>query len=299
MTAGNDNQTGVKDFPAEGGIIRIRPAQRTDEDALADLAYRSYKDRFFNDAVTDQLGGSLKIFPDLIPDDENGTGQNRAFFAAYWTEAMAKLEDKDGFYCTVAEFITDGDRKGDILGFVKGYGGALEQELFTLYEAENTRRKSSALTDDFNTKAAKQTPVDLPQAEEIAELGSLYIDPACRKSGIGRLLTQRYAQDMQAKGYTAMTTRCYKENNSQRFFEKMGAELFSDCPIPQQFEKADGTRGDLTLPGETLFWNTSQLTVLATEDVLSLQTGQKIGDAPAQADNRRATRNNTRRKGLK
>jgi len=276
MTAGNDNKTEVQDFSAEGGIIRIRPAQRTDEDALADLAYRSYKDRFFNDTVTDRLGGSLKIFPALIPDDENGTGQNRAFFASYWTEAMAKLDDKDGFCCTVAEFIADGDTKGDILGFVKGYGGALEQELFDLYEAENIRRKSTALSDDFNTKAAKQNPVDLPQPEKIAELGSLYIDPACRKSGIGRLLTQRYAQDMRDKGYTAMTTRCYKENNSQRFFEKMGAELFRDCPIPQQFEKADGTRGDLTLPGETLFWNAQQLKALTAADILTLEKGQKV-----------------------
>ncbi|TNE27618.1 MAG: GNAT family N-acetyltransferase [Alphaproteobacteria bacterium] len=297
MTAGNDNKTGVQIFPAEGGNIRIRPATRTDEDALADLAYRSYKDRFFNDAVTDQLGGSLKIFPDLIPDDENGTGQNRAFFASYWTEAMAKLEDKDGFCCYVAEFIADGSATGEIMGFVKGYGGALEQELFDLYAAENTRRKSSALTDDFNSKAAKKNPVDLPQAEKVAELGSLYIDPVCRKSGIGRLLTQRYAQEMRDKGYTAMTTRCYKENNSQRFFEKMGAELFDNCPIPQQFEKADGTRGDMTLPGETLFWNEQQLKALATEDVLSLQTGQKIGDALAQTDNRRAAQNNQRRNG--
>lgn len=291
----NDNQAAAQNFPAEGGIIRIRPAARSDESALADLAYRSYKDRFFNDAVTDRLGGSLKIFPDLIPDDENGTGQNRAFFAAYWAEAMAKLDDKDGFLCYVAEFIADGDTKGEIMGFVKGYGGALEQELFELYEAENTRRQSSVLTDDFNTKAAKQKPVDLPQPEKIAELGSLYIDPACRKSGIGRLLTQRWAKEMQGRGYTAMVTRCYKENNSQRFFEKMGAELFSDCPIPQQFEKQDGTRGDLTLPGETLFWNAQQLKALATEDVLSLQTGQKIGDVSAQADNCRIARGNQRR----
>ena len=278
MTAGNDNQTGVKDFPAETGIIRIRPAQRGDEAALADLAYRSYKDRFFNDAVTDKIGGSLKIFPDLIPDDENGTGQNRAFFAAYWAEAMSKPEGKDGFCCIVAEFIADGNTQGDIMGFVKGYGGALEQDLFDIYEQENTRRKSEKLTDDFNKNAAKKAPVDLPQPEKIAELGSLYIDPACRKSGIGRLLTQCWAQEMQSRGYQAMVTRCYKENNSQRFFEKMGAELFSGCPIPQQFERGDGTRGDLTLPGETLFWSAQQLKSLATENVLALQTGQKIGD---------------------
>lgn len=285
----NDNQAAAQNFPAEGGIIRIRPAARSDESALADLAYCSYKDRFFNDTVTDKLGGSLKIFPDLIPDDENGKGQNRAFFAAYWAEAMAKLEDKDGFCCYVAEFIADGSTTGEIMGFVKGYGGALEQELFDLYEAENKRRKSSALTDDFNSKAAKKKPVDLPQAEKVAELGSLYIDPACRKSGIGRLLTQRYAQEMRDKGYTAMTTRCYKENNSQRFFEKMGAELFSGCPIPQQFERGDGTRGDLTLPGETLFWNEQQLKALATEDVLTLKKGQKIGDMFVQAVNHRST----------
>lgn len=272
----NDNRKTVRDFSTEGGIIRIRPAQRRDESALADLAYRSYKDRFFNDAVTDKIGGSLKIFPDLIPDDENGTGQNRAFFAAYWAEAMAKLDDKDGFLCYVAEFIADGDTNGDVLGFVKGYGGALEQDLFDIYEAENARRKSSTLTDDFNTQATKKNPVDLPKPEKIAELGSLYIDPACRKSGIGRLLTRRWAQEMQSRGYTAMVTRCYKENNSQRFFEKMGAELFTACPIPQQFERGDGTRGDLTLPGETLFWNATQMGALAVTDILALEKGQSV-----------------------
>ncbi|TVQ82265.1 MAG: GNAT family N-acetyltransferase [Micavibrio sp.] len=254
----------VEDFKTEGGKIRIRPARRSDEAALADLAYRSYKDRFFNDAVTDRLGGSLKVFPELIPDDENGTGQNRAFFAAYWAEAIEKLDEKDGFLCYVAEFIADGEMTGCIRGFVKGYGGALEKDLFEIYEKENTRRKSEKLTDDFNKSAAKKAPVDLPQAEKIAELGSLYIDPACRKTGIGKVLTQRWAREMRARGYTAMVTRCYKENNSQRFFEKTGAELFSDCPIPQQFNTASGKRGNLTLPGETLFWSAAQLKALAT-----------------------------------
>lgn len=291
-------------YKTQNGSITLRKARQDDEDVLSDLAYRAYKDRFFNDAVTDQYGGSLKIFPALIPDDQNGSGQNRAYFERYWAEAMPRLNTTDNgpeFNCYVADFTPDDGGPTQIIGFIKGDITPLDDDLYQIYCRENEKRKKQSLQDDFNLQSAKQPPIDLPATPDlIAELGSLYIAPDYQYTKVGRALTQIYTQDMQSRGYETMVTRCYSENNSQNFFAKMGAVPFSNCPIPQNFEKSDGTQGALTLPGETLFWSAPQMDALARADVLALASGEKVTSNTTQSTNTKQPEKQkpSRRKGL-
>ena len=60
--------------------ILIRLATPNDEKQLAELAYKSYVDRYFNDEVTNKYGASLKVYPELIPDEQNDPGQSRSTF---------------------------------------------------------------------------------------------------------------------------------------------------------------------------------------------------------------------------
>lgn len=255
--------------------LLIRSAQPDDKDTLSALAYRAYKNRFFDDGVTDKVGGSLKKFPELVPDDQNGTGQNRAYFQKYWDSAMLRLNDQNAdpeFTCYVAELIEDDGSTGPIIGFIKGDSGDLDNDLYSDYETENEKR----LQQQFNACAKKQ-PIALPDSPaRIAELGSLYIDPDYQFTKVGRALTQQFTQNMLDRGYDAMVTRCYSENNSQRFFEKMGADLFTTCDIPQTYENGTGTQNDMTLPGETLYWSKAQMTALTQTDIMALPRGQKV-----------------------
>ena len=99
--------------------IIIRRARKEDENELAALAYRAYYDRFFNPAVTDKNGASLRLYPELVPDEQKDTGQSASTFRDYWAKAMPKLDSDDQtFICYVAEAQTPQGRK--IVGFRKG-----------------------------------------------------------------------------------------------------------------------------------------------------------------------------------
>jgi len=269
--------------------LLIRSAQPEDKNTLSALAYRAYKNRFFNDEVTDKVGGSLKKFPDLVPDDQNGTGQNLAYFQKYWDSTMPRLNDENAdpeFTCYVAELLQEDGTSGPIIGFIKGDSGSLDSDLYSDYEKENEKR----LQQQFNACAKKQ-PIALPDSPtRIAELGSLYIDPNYQFTKVGRALTQTFTVDMLNRGYDAMVTRCYSENNSQGFFEKMGADLFTTCDIPQTFENGKGTQGDLTLPGETLYWSKAQMTALTQTDVMALPRGQRVEASPEKTRQRNQTK---------
>ena len=96
--------------------IIIRRARKEDENELAALAYRAYYDRFFNPAVTDKNGASLRLYPELVPDEQKDTGQSASTFRDYWAKAMPKLDSDDQtFICYVAEAQTPQGRK--IVGF--------------------------------------------------------------------------------------------------------------------------------------------------------------------------------------
>jgi hypothetical protein len=282
--------------------VTIRLARVEDQQALATVHWAAYTDRFFNDKTAKQVksdgsarGGSLREYKDLIPDEKEGTGQCLKYFQTYWEDKMKKLNSSDPstrFYCFVAEI----DSK--IVGFVKGFGGELEGELYKDYKDANQRSKdfenSGWKTDGefccssskFSSAPAKSIK-NWPSASEMAELGSLYILPGYQRENIGRLLTQRYAQEMQKLGYKRMVTCCYKYNDSQQFFAKMGARLFTSCKIPNPYRKANGEQGVCEILGASLYWSSKKFQALCKEDVLTLQSNQRIGQRTKEADRKK------------
>ena len=151
------------------GQLVIRRATRNDEKELAELAYVAYFDRFFNDAVTDKFGASLKVYPELIPDEENDTGQSRSTFADYWNKAMQNLNNpQKQFLCFVAEIQSSEGSK--IVGFRKGYAAPLEPDEYALYQKENTRRNLLRKKYAYQRRNVSEdlSPINLPAYEKIA-----------------------------------------------------------------------------------------------------------------------------------
>lgn len=262
---------------ANGGII-IRRATRKDEQELAELAYTAYYDRFFNDAVTDKYGASLKVYPELIPDEENDTGQSRSTFAEYWRKAMQRLDaDKEPFLCFVAEAQTPDGPK--IVGFRKGYAAPLEREEFELYQKENIRRSLLRKKYAYQRRNVDEDLrfINLPAYERIAGSSSLYIAPEYKRMRIGERLIRRYAQEILKMGFEGMVTSCYIKNDSRYFLQSMGGDNFIPCPIPCSYRKPDKSLGICNIDGLMCLWDKDALQKLAgTTENRNLRNTGKI-----------------------
>ena len=261
---------------ANDGIV-IRRAERKDEQELAELAYIAYYDRFFNDAVTDKYGASLKVYPELIPDEEKDTGQSRSTFADYWRKAMQRLDAPENpFLCFVAEAQTPSGPK--IVGFRKGYAAPLEPEEFELYQKENIRRSILRKKYAYQRRNVDEDlrPINLPDYDKIAGSSSLYIAPEYKRMRIGERLIRRYAQEVLKMGFEGMVTSCYVKNDSRYFLQSMGGDNFIPCPIPCTYRKPDKSLGICNIDGLMCLWDKEGLQKLAgtTGNQLSRNTGK-------------------------
>lgn len=246
------------------GKIVIRKACPEDEAELAELAYRSYYDRFFNDEVTNKYGASLKVYPELIPNEEKDTGQSRSTFREYWAKAMPQLNAKENrFLCFVAEVQTqEGSR---IVGFRKGFAAPLEEEEYQRYTKENRKREIIRNKNNYYdiTTYDDLRSIPLPQKNKIAGSSSLYIDPAYKRFGLGSKLIQRYAQEVLKLGFKGMMTSCYVKNDSQKFLKAQGGDYFIKCNIPVTYKKEDGTSAICNIDGLMCLWGEDSLKKLA------------------------------------
>lgn len=246
------------------GQLVIRRATRNDEKELAELAYVAYFDRFFNDAVTDKFGASLKVYPELIPDEENDTGQSRSTFADYWNKAMQNLNNpQKQFLCFVAEIQSSEGSK--IVGFRKGYAAPLEPDEYALYQKENTRRSLLRKKYAYQRRNVSEdlSPINLPAYEKIAGSSSLYILPQYKRMRIGEKLIRRYAQEVLKLGFEGMVTSCYVKNDSKYFLQAMGGKNFIPCPIPCSYRKPDKSLDICNIDGLMCLWDKEGLQKLA------------------------------------
>ncbi len=245
------------------GIV-IRRATRNDEKELAELAYVAYFDRFFNDEVTNKYGASLKVYPELIPDEKKDTGQSRSTFADYWRKAMKNLDNPQRpFLCFVAEVQTSQGPK--IVGFRKGYAAPLEPDEYALYEKENTRRAILRRKYAWQGRVSEEDlrPINLPAYEKIAGSSSLYIAPQYKRMRIGERLIRRYAKEVLRLGFEGMVTSCYVKNDSRYFLQAMGGDYFIPCPIPCTYRKADRSLDVCSIDGLMCLWDKPALQKLA------------------------------------
>lgn len=244
--------------------IVIRKARREDEAELAELAYRSYYDRFFNDEVTRKYGASLKVYPELIPNEQKDTGQSRSTFQEYWAKAMPQLDAKENrFLCFVAEIQTAQGSK--IVGFRKGYAAPLEDAEYQRYVNENRKRELIRKKNNYFgiTTYNDIRPIPLPEKSKIAGSSSLYIDPAYKRYGLGSKLIQRYAQEVLKLGFKGMMTSCYVKNDSQKFLRAQGGDFFIKCDIPVAYKKEDKTTAVCNIDGLMCLWGEESLKKLA------------------------------------
>ena len=248
--------------------IVIRRAEKKDEAALAELAYRAYFDRFFNPKVTDKAGASLRIYPELVPDEKQDTGQSLSTFRDYWRKAMPKLDQKDGgFICYVAELKS---AKGNrIVGFRKGYAAPLEEAEYQRYVRENKKRLLLNKRNDYYgiDPYDDLRPIPLPAKEKIAGSSSLYIDPAFKREGLGRRLIQTYAKEVLQRGFEGMMSSCYIYNDSQKFLRSVGGDFFIRCDIPVVYKKQDKSSDIYNIPGLMCLWDKAALQKLAQKSV--------------------------------
>ena len=249
--------------------IIIRKAKLEEFDyILPDLVARAYGDRFFNDSTIKNSGerilekeglkfptnsgkddefleysGSLSVPFSCLKPQSNGAGQSFESFRSYWSE---KKRDA-AFRAYVAEF------DGEIVGFVKGN--------FDYVDCAN----------DF-------PDASLPETDKIISLGSLYIDPNCRRSGIGTDLVKCYMREalkekVKCNGFV---TDCYWRNNSQYFFNKLGASSVGFCNIPDIYLDENLERRTQNIVGEVMFWSKENIDKLLSNSII--KSGEILAD---------------------
>lgn len=220
----------------------IRPVIQSDLGRVARLAFETYYKRFFctetiNARTGKPYGGPLAAeFPELA------TGQNLQWFSDYWTGFMPGLTEPDPLNRNYA-FVAECRESRKILAFIKGDGKSVEGNLY------NDLKQAGLIQGVAN--------------DEICELGSIYIDFEEQRRGLGRSLTQRYAQAMYQLGYKDMVTRAYAKNDSPDFFRKMGACGQITCTIPNGYYDSNGQKNSVDIPGICLVWTPQNFKKLA------------------------------------
>lgn len=225
-------------------------------DILPRVAFKAYSDRFYNkEAIKKhaeiirikegldkkikgeteeeflEYGGCLSIPYTKLSPKANGEGQSLLSFKKYWND---KIEDfkKGKFKVFVAEI------DGKVIGFVKGTFDEVDKKDFPDCDLSN---------------------------KKIFSLGSLYVLPNCRKNGVGTLLTKKWIKNLliECPECEGMLTECYWRNNSQYFFNKLGAKSIGFCNIPDIYLNSKLQHSIQNITGEVMFWNRDKLDLLA------------------------------------
>lgn len=235
---------------------------------LPTVAFKAYYDRFYNietikknvDIIRQaeseivkyneteeeflEYGGCLSIPYTKLSPKVNGAGQSLLSFTKYW---LSKIKDfQDGkFKVFVAEI------NGKIVGFVKG------------------------TFDEINKKDFPDC--QLAEDKKICALGSLYILPSCRKKGIGTMLTKEYIKNLlkESPNCDGMLTECYWRNNSQYFFNKLGATSIGFCNIPDLYLNEQLELATQNITGEVMFWDRNKLDLLANNRFTNKEYNRK------------------------
>jgi predicted N-acetyltransferase YhbS len=243
-------------------IIRAAKAEEFDS-ILPTLAAIAYQDRFFNEESVARSGamileregicfpepkkeefleysGSLSVPFSVLKPQISGAGQSLLSFAKYWQEKKQDFLDEK-FKVFVAEI------DGQIVGFVKGNFDYVD------------------CTADFPEIS------ELNGQQQICSLGSLYVNPNFRRTqGIGTKLVQKWISELlkEKPDCQGMLTDCYWRNNSQYFFNRMGAESIGFCDIPDSYLDEYLKRQTQNIVGEVMFWTREKLDNLI--DIISI-----------------------------
>jgi len=238
-------------------IIREAKAEEFDS-VLPKLATKAYQDRFFNEESIKKSGeiileqeklsfpktenpeeerinreefleysGSLGIPFSVLRPQENGAGQSLLSFMEYWQSKKEDFKEKK-----FKAFVAEVDSK--VVGFIKGN--------FDYVDFEK----------DFSEIK------ELQNQQKICSIGSLYVDPEFRRTqGIGTQLVQKWTAELLRKkpNCEGMLTDCYWRNNSQYFFNRLGAVSIGFCDIPDTYLNKTLTRQTQNIVGEVMFWN--------------------------------------------
>jgi len=256
----------------DGRRAIIRSAKpREFEEQLPKLASCSYQDRFYNDetALKETLfleekgelqalkekgelqredllreGGSLTVYPEMVPNKETGEGQSLESFKRYWQEKREEFERGD-FFCFVVE---DFETK-ELLGFTKGSRRSLDEESFGNLAEQNTEFAALDRTKVF-------------------EIGSTYVDPEAQRLGVGGVLRKAFMKDFLEKcpDCQGAVVTSYEKNTSQFFNAKMGADYLGKTLISDTYlalESGKLTRAVCEIPGETMFWSGDKVKAIA------------------------------------
>lgn len=257
-------------------IIREAKAEEFDV-ALPALATRAYQDRFFNEEGITRSGemvlrqeqlsflkprtleeekttkeefleysGSLSIPFSVLRPQENGAGQSLLSFTRYW---QSKKEDflSGKFKAFVAEI------DGKVVGFMKG-------------------------TFDYVDFATDFPAIpEFANRQNIAVATSIYVDPNFRRiQGIGTKLVQKWFYELlkEKPDCQGKISDCYWRNNSQYFFNKLGAKSIGFCNIPDMYLDESLTRQTQNIVGEVMFWDREAMEKLVSAS--KLESGQTL-----------------------
>ena len=215
--------------------ISIRPLRNDPDEicAVADLQCRTYRRQFYDPAGP--LKGELGLRFPMLRQYENSE-----CFLTTWKKLayLTTKLDTEG-YAFVA-FAKGANDKDVPVGFVKNSQWEAGADLCNnLTSFANVRRMA-----------------------DVAELGSIYVDPDWQGSGIGAFLVAKFAKEARMRGYRQLVTRAYEKNTSPVFFvAKTGAKQLGSCDIPYGYSfdllNVAGLKRDQmpnSIPGVWLFW---------------------------------------------
>ncbi len=214
--------------------FKIRKITINDEKPIAELAFETYYKRFFckksiNPDTGKVYGGPLaEEFPELKK------GQNIQWFYDYWREFIKGVSEKNIKKRNYA-YVAECNKTGKLLGFIKGNGEALEENIYKEMQKKQIIKELSR--------------------EEICEMASIYISFDAQRLGVGSALMQAYTKTMQDLGYKTMVTRAYSKNDSNIFFGKEGAVFNIKCVIPNGYYDENGNVKSVDIPGVCMVWS--------------------------------------------
>ena len=191
-----------------------------------------------------EYGGCLSIPYTKLSPKANGTGQSLLSFTKYWLSKIKDFQDEK-FKVFVAEV------NGKIVGFIKGTFDKIDKNDFPDCKLEENKN--------------------------LFALGSLYILPSCRKKGIGTMLTKEYIKNLlkEHPNCDGMLTECYWRNNSQYFFNKLGAESIGFCNITDLYLNEQLELATQNITGEVMFWDRNKLDLLANNRFTNKEYNRK------------------------
>lgn len=128
-----------------------------------------------------------------------------------------------------------------ILGFVAGtiqptgfYSRLIKRHLFEFFLSSLFAFYKNPEIAPRLFRALKKPGQSVPK-ENCATLMSIAVDPICQSSGVGKELVTAFLEEARSKGskYVNLTTDAINNENVNRFYLRMGFELFRSFTTPE------------------------------------------------------------------